>query len=370
MARLWKEYGSFFLKSLFLWRIDMLVVDNSLESTIFINDGFKLKIIIIDNPPIARLDELQKQYLLSLRGKRMNDLPFAGAYLKNKCILEDVILYDNIVEYKFNLESETIKSNDNMPVKVVVNQKVECRHLLNINALVLLFSDIVYIKDISKMVASIPEALYLRVNPGNELKYYNPKISEVKLEPLDLEIMKSFFFTFLRVNRNDEFKNDIFDISNFLIESPLEKQNFQIKTSIRTNGKKVLFACKGAGGIRNKLIIRSNGEVQCTAGISSKLIIEIIKVVFLLLRASNAGEFLASFEGSLEEFFESIHKDMEEEAKSRQKRLILYEIIDFLDAFRSDKLIRSDLSITYITVMLNILIKRWMSWTTPTWLIL
>lgn len=334
----------------------MLEPDFSLEIPILLHGKNKLKILFIDSPPLGGLDKTQRQYLLSLKGKKINDLPIVGTYLQNECILDDISIVDNTICYWFYLEREIIKIIDNWPKKIIEHHKLECRHFMNKNILVLSVSENLGIKDISNMLALIPEALRIKVYPDSVIRYCKPKISEVSLEHINMEIFKSFLFTLIKIDSKEDIKKEIFDVNNLLVETSLDKPTLKLKASIGAKGRQIQFSYKSPKGISEKLVVRSNGEVQCTTGISTKLIFEISEIFFLLSKVNNASEFLISFDGILEEYFQFIHKDMAEEAKIRQKRLIFHELIDFFEAYYEENLIDQCLSNTHITIIINIII--------------
>jgi hypothetical protein len=334
----------------------MLEPDFSLENSTCFYKKNKLKIVFIDSPLLGGLDKTQKQYLFSLKGKKINDLPIVGTYLQNKCILEDISIEDNTICYWFNLEREIIKIIDNFPKKIVEHHKLECRHFMNKNILVLSLIENLGIKDISSMLALIPEALRIKVYPDSAIRYCKPKISEVSLEHINMEIFKSFLFTLIKIDSREDIEKEIFNVNNLLVETSLDKPALKLKASIGAKGRQIQFSYKSPKGINEKLVVRSNGEVQCSTGISTKLIFEISEIFFLLSKVNNASEFLISIDGILEEYFQYIHKDMAEEAKIRQKRLIFRELIDFFEAFCEENLVDQCLSNTYITIIINIII--------------
>jgi hypothetical protein len=318
----------------------------------------KYKIFNIENAGKVDLNEEQENYMISLIGEKLNGMPLLGSYLKDDCVLERAVFIENRADYWLSLYKESVKVIDGRPVKIISRSKLKCIHYLRNNMILLCYKDAEDYRRVANIISLIPLSLKIKTERGFSLNYTVPKISEPILGELKFGILKSFIYTILRVKtRSDSVKNqEYFHRHDHFNHIEVSEEKEKLKGILRGKGKAVEFYYKDSLGIRQKLLIKCSGDIESSLSASTELLGELASLFHFLWKCEDASEYLISLDSCLEEFLNFVHKDMAEEVRKRQKRLILDEAKELIYLLHREQGQEYSESITYDTVIFNTLI--------------
>ena len=311
-------------------------------------DGFLIQLYYFDNIKYTELTQLQKNCLLHLQGKILNDLPLIGAFCSSKCTMEQVRIESSRVYFKFNFEIEEIKQEQGRPVRYIYNKIVESINFLSKGISAVVSEEEIKYEKILSIINAIPSYVSLRLNPGFQFQYKVPSFKEVTLEEGKLKYIRAFMDNNLVVIKQENFSYFTFvkDVN------PTEELIFLNATPLKGKVKAIEYYYKAEDG-KKSFNLNFSGRIYSTFIIEDNCFNELVGLVYLLYKQPKVEEILKPIDNLVGEYLELLHEQPTTEAKVRKTALITSELKDMINVVIKN----GNTKIVFATLVLNILVN-------------
>lgn len=305
---------------------------------------------------MEQLNEKQKNVILSLKGKILNEVPIIGSFCKKRCFLDEVIFDLMYIEYNLCFLKESFIYEEGLPKKVISKESVNCKLYYSKEIMIIVLDDDNLMKSALGIVLNMLN--YINLKTVSEFSYTQYRYEEMFINIDELKLIQDILNERLYVRYENINHKRVLMIDMTTYDANDNEKAYDLKT-LPIKGKKKAFEFYYFNDERKKvkLIFNVNAIIYSDIMVNKRTIDELISLIYIVLKKKNPKEFLVSINKTMEEYCSFIHKDMLLEAKVRQKNLIVNELL---------KLIKSELEINnsnskvneiYITIILNILLK-------------
>ncbi|WP_163195342.1 hypothetical protein [Clostridium thermarum] len=302
------------------------------------------------------LDKLTVEMVKSLQqlvGKGVNDLPFLGSYLnKYNTVLVNFSHSENKVNYLLDYSIEKLDFNGTMPVKRIIHTRVECRHYLEQNLLLLVQKEDIEDKYTLCIATLLPYYLIIKTSYGEFPSYKPPKWQELSLSSMELTSLSTMLGELLAKEVAGpipltKLNNSFICLSVSHVKStelkPYRKDSYilKIKTLDHTQ----------------RIVLDSRSRLRYNHTIHPYVIDEIISIIIILKQSKGSHALFFPVNTILQEYFASVHPEMYEEARLKLQRKILDDFINLLKPNNDTHKKEEDISYVFFTAAFNALIR-------------
>ncbi|MBC8062191.1 MAG: hypothetical protein H7Y18_16200 [Clostridiaceae bacterium] len=311
-------------------------------------NGDIIQLYYFNNFKYDTLTKEQRLCLYSLKNKVLNDLPLIGSFCDYKCTMEDIIIEEEIIYFKFIFEVEIIKQQEGRPIKFISPLVVESKNFLSKGISAIICNEEIKYEKILSIINAIPSFVNLKLNSGFQFKYTPPSFKEINLQEDKLIYIKAFFENNLFIVKDDT-------ITKFaLLKSNEFDQDTILLNSLSTKGKcKVIeYYFKSKEG-KKSLSINCNGSIYSSYPIEENTFKDIVNLIYILYKIPRIEEFLKPIDSIMEEYLSFIHSEATVDARVRLTSLLLGDIKSMIKEIIKNEVVGS----VYITIVLNILIR-------------
>lgn len=292
--------------------------------------------------------------LNDLAGINLSSLPFISSYLnKFNAFLLDANYSKGIITYLFDFNIEKLQYDDAaVPIRKIVHNKIECRHSLESNIIVITKNVAVEDKIVLGVASLIPHYLVMKTSLSGLPNYMPPKWQEISFSQEQLSCIGNIIGDMLRKGINASIESDSF--INKLTLAEASDICAIIAKPYRTNSFVIRLKRENYS---NEMLITNKGEIKLNYLISPSIIDCLITSVWLIKLNEKNLTLLTPINSTTDYYFKIIHVQMLPEARIKLEKKILKDFLQLLlqDLPEAD----NSLNISYIwlTSAFNILIR-------------
>ena len=320
--------------------------ENKIEDS---TEVHSLKIYKLTNKYINSLSDEMIESLGQLINTNLNPLPFLGSFLGNfYARLIDFKHSEDKLDYLFEYSTEKIEFTGSTPFKKIVHIRIECRHYLRHNLVLISSKDDIEDKLSLYVAALLPYYLITRTANGSLPGYKPPKWKEISLSLEELSTISSVLGEMLVKGIDkplplQDMGNKFISCADSIIRSvevkPYRKNSYSIKIRESDITQRIVIDTKGTlkfNGLLHHYTI--DGMVHAILALNMKL------------------SQLLPIGTILHEYFELAHPDMYEEARLKQEKRIME---DFANLISLEIGYKKEEDISYLSFMtaFNLLIN-------------
>jgi len=309
-------------------------------------NGDIIQLYYFNNFKYNTLTNEQKEKVYSLKEKVLNDLPLIGSFCESKCIMQDIVIEGEMVNFKFLFEVEIIKQQEGRPVKYISSLVVESKNFLSKGISAIICKEEIKYEKVLSIINAIPSFVSLKLNPGFQFKYTPPSFKEITIDENKLIYFKTFF-------ENNIFAIKDKGVSRFgLVKSnDIFDEVIVLNLSSKKGKCKVIEYYFNSSDGKKILSVNCNGSIFSSYPIEKNTFKDIVNLIYILYKIPKVEEFLTPIDGIMKEYLSYIHIDTTIDARIRQTKLVTEDIKNIIK-----EIIKKQTDYVYITIVLNILI--------------
>ncbi len=292
--------------------------------------------------------------LNNLVGMNLSSLPFISSYLnKFNAFLLDANYSKGIITYLFDFNIEKLQYDDAaVPIRKIVHNKIECRHSMESNIIVITKNAAVEDKIVLGVASLIPHYLVMKTSLSGLPNYRPPKWQEISFSQEQLSCIGNIIGDMLGKGINA-----FIDSDSFITKLTLAEDSdicAIIAKPYRTNSFVIRLKYENYS---NEMLITNKGEIKLNFLISLSIIDCLITSVWLIKLNEKNLTLLTPINSTTDYYFKIIHVQMLPEARIKLEKKILKDFLQLLlqDLPEADNGLNR--SYIWLTSAFNILIR-------------
>lgn len=319
-------------------------------------DILNVRIYSFEKSNLNISDIHNKEILLSLKGKLINELPLLSSFLNCPCTMQDIKINDGCsVDFKFSFEIETYKQQDDKPIKVLENIIVECRYYIEQNVVAMVDSRKTEQKSVLDILSVLPAFIDLQDVKKNSISSVNPNYSDIEIYPSQLEFVKSFLNGKLKgIEQEVKGEKGVFFKLDGTSKNFEDESAFLKVVSSQGDYTLMSFYCTEPNGNKIVITVKNDAQIVSTSYVSEDILDVIVRLV---IKTDKYKDFLIPIKKTVGEYCNYLHIGM----LTRQKLNHLSDITDDLNTLIEDIFrlyeVNRELTETCLTITFNIIIE-------------